>query len=355
MSRQSQEALEQRVVRAAEAALAGHQHVTAIDVLTGMRLLEPAHVEAWRKGRIDFLERVVQGNLSKIFSAMAAFRRWAQAKGLQPSETSYVCRTRSGIRDLQFSKSGDPSIEKFYRTHFVSPELSERKRQKLKERLEKPPQRVVFQILRHARCSECGAELPHDSLLSMEAGEPLCLACARLDDLEYLPAGDAALTRRAAHYSVSTAVVVRFSKSRGRYELQGILVEEAALKKAEQECTEDAGERASARARAAELRRKQDAELITRMTERLLVLFPGCPREEARAIAKHAATRGSGRVGRTAAGRSLETGALTAAVAAAIRHTRTDYDELLINGLDRALARERVADRVEAILTAWGG
>ena len=353
MGRQSQEALEQRVVRAAEAALAGHNYVSAIDVLTGMGLLAPAHVEAWRKGRIDFLERVVQGNLNKISSAMAAFRRWVQAKGLQPSETSYVCRTRSGIRDLQFSKSGDPNIEKFYRTHFVSPELSERRRQKLKERLAKPPQRVVFQILRDAQCSECGAELPHDSLLSMEAGEPLCLACVRLDDLEYLPAGDATLTRRAAQYSGRTAVVVRFSKSRGRYERQGILVEEAALKKAELECTEDAEERASARARAARLRLKQDGELVTQMTERLLVLFPGCPREEAYAIAKHAAARGSGRVGRTAAGRSLETGALTAAVAAAIRHTHTDYDTLLMNGLDRTLARERVADRVEAILTAW--
>ena len=62
---------------------------------------------------------------------------------------------------------------------------------------------------------------------------------AALDDLEYLPAGDAALTRRAAKYSGRTAVVVRFSRSRGRYERQGILVEETALKKAELECTEE--------------------------------------------------------------------------------------------------------------------
>lgn len=318
-----------------------------------MGLLAATQVEAWRKGRIDFLERVIQGNLKKISFAMAAFRRWAEARGLQPSETFYVNRTRTGTRDLQFSKSGDPSIEKFYRTHFVSPELSERKRKKLAGRLARPPQTVVFQILRDSQCSECGVELPEDSLLTMEAGQPLCLSCARLGDLEFLPAGDAALTRRSAKHSGHAAVVVRFSRSRGRYERQGILVEEAALKKAEMECTEDAEERAAARARATELRSEQDRELVARMRERFLVLFPGCPREEAHAIAQHTAARGSGRVGRTAAGRSLEERPLTAAVIAAVRHNRTDYDALLASGLDRALARERVADRVQAILAAW--
>jgi len=349
----NKEALEQRVTRAAEAALAHHNYVSAIDVFTGMGLLAATHLEAWRKGRIDFLERVLQGNLKKLSFCMAAFRRWAEAKGLRPSETCYVCRARGGTRDLQFSKSGDPSIEKSYRTHFVSPELSERKRKKLEERLARPPQPVVFQILRDSQCSECGAGLPRDSLLSMEAGQPLCLSCVRLHDLEYVPAGDAALTRRAAKYSARTAVVVRFSRSRGRYERQGVLVETAALEKAELECTEDAEERAAARARAAELRSGQDRELVMRMMEQLLVLFPGCPREEALAIARHTAARGSGRVGRTAAGRNLEAGALTAAVAAAIRHTHTDYDALLAGGLDRTLARQRVADRVQAILAAW--
>jgi len=81
----------------------------------------------------------------------------------------------------------------------------------------------------------------------MEAEQPLCLACARLDDLEYLPAGDAALTRRASRYSERTAVVVRFSRSRGRYERQGVLVEKSALEKAEQECSQDAGARERAR------------------------------------------------------------------------------------------------------------
>ena len=63
-----------------------------------------------------------------------------------------------------------------------------------------------------------------------------------------MPAGDAALTQRAAKSSNRTAVVVRFSRSRGRYERQDILVENSALEKAEQECLLDADERVKARA-----------------------------------------------------------------------------------------------------------
>ena len=79
---------------------------------------------------------------------------------------------------------------------------------------------------------------------------------------------------------------------------------------------------------------------------------PTTPRDVAE-ITAHTAARGSGRGGRTAAGQSLDEGALPAAVAAAIRHRRTNYDELLASGLDREAARERVRDRVEEILSEW--
>jgi hypothetical protein len=58
--------LEERVIRAAEAALSRQHYVSAIDVLCGMGLLLPMHVDSWRKGRVDYLERVIQGNLHKI-------------------------------------------------------------------------------------------------------------------------------------------------------------------------------------------------------------------------------------------------------------------------------------------------
>ena len=125
--------LEERVARAAETALSRQQYVSAIDVLCGMGLLSSTGIESWRKGRIDFLERVIQGNLSKISSSMAVFRHWAKEKGLKPSETAYVRTGRSGRLPLQFSKGGDPTIEKEYRTHYISTALSERKQEKLQE------------------------------------------------------------------------------------------------------------------------------------------------------------------------------------------------------------------------------
>jgi hypothetical protein len=216
----SQERLLNRVVQSAETALADHSFVSAIDVLCGMGLLAHTQVEAWRKGQVDFLERVIQGNLHKISSSMAMFRRWAKEKGLKPSETRYVQRTRTGVVALQFSKSGDPEIEKNYRTHFVSPALSEQKQKRLQEKLEQAPQTVVFQILRDSQCSECGAEIERDSFLVMEAKQPLCLPCAGFGELDFLPSGDTALTRRATKHSGRMAVVVASaghgSNTRGR-------------------------------------------------------------------------------------------------------------------------------------------
>lgn len=349
----SQNRLEERVVRAAEVALLRQQYVSAIDVLCGMGLLLPMHVDSWRKGRVDYLERMIQGNLHKISLSMEIFRRWAREKGLKPSDTGYVRRARSGVIPLQFSKSGDPAIEKSYSTHYLSPALSERKQEKLQEKPNRAPEPVVFEILRDAQCSECGAEMGEGSFLLMEAEQPLCLACAGFGDLEFLAAGDVALTRRATKHTARSAVVVRFSRARKRYERQGILVETSALERAERECAEDADERAAGRAREAVRRREADRKLVARMAKQIGILFPSCPAQELATIAEHTAASGSGRVGRTEAGRNLEERALTAAVVAAVRHKHTEYDKLLERGIDRATARRTVGDKIDEILAAW--
>lgn len=98
---------------------------------------------------------------------------------------------------------------------------------------------------------------------------------------------------------------------------------------------------------------EDDRKLTAHMADAILKLFPGCPPEEARVIAAHTALRGSGRVGRTAAGRGLETEALTAAVIAAIRHTRTHYDELLMTGQSRLDARNSIRNAVDRVIERW--
>jgi hypothetical protein len=174
-----------------------------------------------------------------------------------------------------------------------------------------------------------------------------------MDHLVYLPAGDAALTRRAKKASGLSAVVVRFSRTRRRYERQGILVEEAALEQAERECLADEDARARRRERAEERREQEDDDLASRMAAEISRLFPGCPPERASAIAHHTATRGSGRVGRTAAGRSLDVDAVTSAVVASVRHEDTSYDHLLMAGVTRLDARDRVRGKIDQILYAW--
>jgi hypothetical protein len=70
-------------------------------------------------------------------------------------------------------------------------------------------------------------------------------------------------------------------------------------------------------------------------------------------IAAHTSVRGSGRVGRTAAGRALDGEALHAAVIAAIRHRHTSYDRLLMQGWDRMDARDAVRDDIDRVLDQW--
>jgi hypothetical protein len=212
---------------------------------------------------------------------------------------------------------------------------------------------VVFSILRESKCHECGEELWSGDFLVMESEHPLCLKCADLDHLVYLARGDAALTRRAKKHSRLSAVVVRFSRSRGRYERQGVLVEEAALQLAEQTCLQDAEQRAAKRERARVRNVDRDSDLARRMTDAIRAIFPGCPKDEAAAIAAHTSRRGSGRVGRTAAGQALEEDALTAGVIAAIRHKHTRYDELLMQGEDRRDARDAVREDVQRVFERW--
>lgn len=212
---------------------------------------------------------------------------------------------------------------------------------------------VVFSILRESKCSDCNKELWKEDFLFKEGERGLCMDCADLDELVYLPSGDAALTRRAKKHSPLSAVVVRFSRARRRYERQGILVSEAALRQAEEECLADSELRALHRERDAERRAQYDLDLAQQMALEISQLFPGCPPQEARAIAEHSARRGSGRVGRTAAGQSLEESALTLAVVAHIRHRHTRYDQLLMRGYDRGEARASIHRDVDRVLETW--
>ncbi len=212
----------------------------------------------------------------------------------------------------------------------------------------------VFIITNESSCSECGADLGRHAWITLvEEKRALCLSCADLDHLVFLPSGDAALTRRSGKYSTLAAVVLKWSRARKRYEHQGLLVEEAALQQAEQECMADADARACRREREAERRADLDQEYVSRFAARVRELFPNCPAGREQDIAQHACQKYSGQVGRNASAKALDEKTVLLAVIAHIRHAETNYDKLLIQGVDRQSARAQVNDGIEKILIRW--
>jgi hypothetical protein len=344
--------IRRRVREVAERTLAEQHFVRPVDVLLGLGWLPPSDFDRWRQGRVPYLERVTQASLGKISTAMTEFGRWARERGLRPSETGYVARTRDR-RPLRFSASGEPAIERAYRTHWISPELSERKRERLAERQNRPPDLLVIESTKPWTCAGCGAEFGAGAFLMMDDAGPHCVDCVDLGHLEFLPAGDAALTRRAKKASGLSAVVVRWNRSRKRYERQGILVQHEALERAEAECLGDAESRERRRQRDEELRVVADDRFVADLATAVRTLFPGCPPERADRIARRAGARGSGRIGRTRAGRELDADAVRLAVIAAARHDDTNYDELLMSGVSRAAARNQVRSDIDRILAEW--
>src|SRR4029077_20784986 len=108
--------------------------------------------------------------------------------------------------------------------------LTESARQRLVDRQNKAPDLQVVVAEEPWRCAECRDTGPY---FIMSATGAQCLTCADLDHLVLLPAGDAALSRRAKKESTLAALVVRHNRRRKRYERTGILIEEAALDRAE--------------------------------------------------------------------------------------------------------------------------
>ena len=212
----------------------------------------------------------------------------------------------------------------------------------------------VFISSRDSSCEDCGESLGRGAWITLVEGiGALCLACADMEHLVFLPSGNAALTRRARKHSVLSAVVLKWSRARRRYERQGLIVETAALQRAESECLADSEARARRREREAQKRAEQDRHYVQRFSLRARELFPGCPAGREVAIAEHACLKYSGRIGRSEAAKSLAGEAVRIAVRAHIRHAETQYDELLATGHDRSAARELVVEEVRKVLAKW--
>jgi hypothetical protein len=212
----------------------------------------------------------------------------------------------------------------------------------------------VFISNRESICGECSDNLGTGAWITL-AGDKgaLCLTCADLDHLVFLPSGNTALTRRARKHSTLTAVVLKWSRARKRYERQGLLVEARALQTAEEECLADSEIRAR-RSEREDIRRQEiDSKYVEAFADRVRKLFPRCPYGRERKIAAHACLKYSGRVGRSASAKAMDQATVRLAVIAHVRHWETTYDDLLAKGHERREARAAVEGAVFDVLRKW--
>jgi len=348
--------LRQRVLAAMDQILARSTTVSLLDVLVAAGFVHGSHVDQWRRGHPAYehiLEHVNCG-AAKWRQVMAIFLEAAAARGLPPIETAPTRRTPAGLVSLKYTADGDPVVAALYNRHFARAGSTEKQQARTREKLAKAGDLVVLMaVATDLVCGECAAAIVPGNFMTLEGERPLCLTCADFDHLEFLPAGDTALTRRARKHSPLAAVVLRFNRSRKHYERQGLLVTSEARSRAEDECLADAGERAARRLTASAVREVADRRLADAFTSAIRGIFPACPAETAATIARHASVRGSGRVGRSAAGQSLDPHAVRAAVVAHIRHAQTEYDSLLMLGIERRAARDRIHSTVQDVLDTW--
>ena len=95
------------------------------DVLVDVGVLSNQKYEEWRFGKIRYLEQVCTCNLRQLSFIMKQIRVYAGKSNLKPSFCYYKrwgVKKKNGHKatiPLQFSKSGNPEIERAYATHYV--------------------------------------------------------------------------------------------------------------------------------------------------------------------------------------------------------------------------------------------
>ncbi len=113
--------LEKKVLGLTGELLREKGHIAFVDLFMKLGYLDQKEYEAWRHGRIPYLEKAIKINLGKISFIMKAVTRNSRNGKLRESFTAYRSWGKAPKTELRFSKTGDPAIEKAYATHFLLP------------------------------------------------------------------------------------------------------------------------------------------------------------------------------------------------------------------------------------------
>ncbi len=116
--------LRQRALNAADHCLKTKRHIALVDVFIEIGRLSRQDYDAWRHGRVPYLERVITLNLSQINEACRTVHANSRKGGLKASWTAYVKRGKGSRPPLRFTKSGNAVLERQWATHYLSPNLA---------------------------------------------------------------------------------------------------------------------------------------------------------------------------------------------------------------------------------------
>jgi hypothetical protein len=95
--------------------------VAPVDVLVVMGVLALGRVADWRRGRIPYLEQVIDDNLMRLLRLLRIVRFLAHDLNLEPSIPVYLRRGRGPRQSLRITRSGSGKLEEAYAGHFLWP------------------------------------------------------------------------------------------------------------------------------------------------------------------------------------------------------------------------------------------
>jgi hypothetical protein len=125
--------------------LARSDVVSPVEVLIEMGRLSRENFDAWRAGRVPYLERVFEGNLSKANRILRIIGFHVHDLDMVPSQTAYHARLgRHAL--LRFSKSGAKPVEAAYSRHYKWNRSPEKKREIIQEAEPEPGAREFVSI-----------------------------------------------------------------------------------------------------------------------------------------------------------------------------------------------------------------
>jgi hypothetical protein len=96
---------------------------TVPEVLIGVGMLSRQDFKAWQEGRVDYLEKVLKVDLSKLGRMLRVIDCYAKDLGLHDSHIVWQGKGKKK-KSLKFTKTGAEAVERAYHKQYVKGDSS---------------------------------------------------------------------------------------------------------------------------------------------------------------------------------------------------------------------------------------